>query len=343
MRTTLRWAEGLENILQGSYSILLGGLSNSIGVSNDYSVITGGTQNQIFSAVPSFSKVIVGGDSNIIAQISYSTITGGYQNQILGGDTCDCPAFGNYSFIGGGNNNRIDSAGQAVITGGSSNTIPYNAWYSFIGGGTSNTASSLYTTITGGWQNNILTNAEGASINGGYFNLIDAGGPASIGGGEQNTIHYLGAYAAIPGGLGLTAQSFAQFVAGRYNQPQGSSPGYAINPDDFLAIFGNGTAPDSAHLSNAWTLSNSGHSTVYHTLGPASDTSISLPMVGTTYTENTIVAEADVPSFGGIAPSMSIGVDSVGHVINSGVYVVFLSFKNRVQKPLIFSHRQLSP
>ena len=75
-----------------------------------------------------------------------------------------------------------------------------------------------------------------------------------------------GNFATIPGGEGLKTQSYAQFVAGRYNQPQGSSPGYAINPDDFLAIFGNGTAPDSAHLSNAWTLSNSGYSTVYQTL-----------------------------------------------------------------------------
>ena len=140
-----------------------------------------------------------------------------------------------------------------------------------------------------------------------------------------------GNFATIPGGEGLKTQSYAQFVAGRYNQPQGSSPGYAINPDDFLAIFGNGDRPRFQLTSpTAWTLfQHPGHSTVYHTLAPVDTATTSWPTVGSTYTNNTIVAEADVP-VGGIhsAPSMSIGVDSVIESSpTSGVYTVFVHTK----------------
>jgi len=95
-------------------------------------------------------------------------------------------------------------------------------------------------------------------------------------------------------------------VAGSYNIPQGTSLQGAVNPDDFLAIFGNGT---NSTPSNAVTISNSGY------LSDAFDPGTTAPTkVGTMYKTNTVEDWVNVPagnalftaSFGGLTAPPSV-------------------------------------
>ncbi len=84
-------------------------------------------------------------------------------------------------------------------------------------------------------------------------------------------------------------------MAGRFNIPQGTSNATVINPDDFLVIYGNGT---TFTKSNAWTLSNSGYSSAYDSIGTGGanipPVRISSTRMGATYGNNTIEAWGNV-------------------------------------------------
>jgi len=132
-------------------------------------------------------------------------------------------ASGDYSLIGGGEDNTASGKYSSVI-GGYTNTA--SGLYSAVGGGESNTASGQGSGIlAGAFNTNAGTNAV---IGGGQTNTIGAGGTnAFIGGGLQNTASGInsvvgggtlnnvsGAYGVIAGGESNVASDTGAFVGG---------------------------------------------------------------------------------------------------------------------------------
>lgn len=206
-------------------STIAGGFNNDIGAYSSFSVIGGGSFNEIVTSA--YSSTIPGGYSNNVAANSHSaTIAGGRVNHI--GEN-------SYSAsIGGGSDNNIGlSSPSATIAGGKLNHIGANSPYSVIGGGTNNdiAANAQYTTIAGGVLNDIGTNTIASTIGGGLNNHIAANTTSStiaggeynhigknshysaVGGGYNNTIAVNADYATIPGGIGNSATNLA-FAAG---------------------------------------------------------------------------------------------------------------------------------
>ena len=176
---------GCRNTNSGNYSTIGGGIINTITsqcsfigggrfnvISNASSVITGGYNNTSSGQY----SVISGGYINL-ATANYSTISGGYCNTNSGGcasigggrnNTIGIVSTSNFSFIGGGINNRVLSACSFIgsgqnnlitgttsnIVGGTGNTITSN--FSYIAGGQRNTTSCNNTFIFG---SNITANA----------------------------------------------------------------------------------------------------------------------------------------------------------------------------------------
>ena len=133
---------------------------------------------------------------------------------------------------------------------------------------------------------------------------------------------WLGVEATIPGGVGLTAQSYAQVIMGRYNNPIGTSIPATILPNDPLIIAGNGV---SGTPSNAWEISNEGYSTAFRH-APVGE-SIA---VGGTYQNNTIESWGHVPK----GPLVGFPVPVVGFTgigisgimkIGNGTYTITLN------------------
>ena len=227
-----------------------GGQSNAIG--NTHScVIGGGYQNYIYNGGTSAARAVLGGGINNrigtdagTASTYASVLVGGQQNVI---------GTGAYAFLGTGRYNEVHSAYSSVV-GGEDNTIEGTAAnHSFIGGGENNvinsdTAQMYYCTISGGynnlicndadsdsaWQNTIsggdlnriLGHSVASNIGGGFNNTIDAdtnGAPQScIAGGRLNTIGEGGLWAArsfIGGGyFNKVGHSYSVICGGSENQ-----------------------------------------------------------------------------------------------------------------------------
>ena len=181
---------------------------------------------------PGTSPRIVGGHgSNAIALGEGSTIAGGgsaeQPNRISreysflgGGQGNTIDSAGRLSVIGGGYSNRVASS-ESVIGGGRGNDIYSDGHGAVIGGGRDNTmqAETANSTIGGGLRNLISYTADYATISGGAENVVDAGSSgsaigggiqngmaryalwATIAGGQTNSIGYHGHFASIGGGL----------------------------------------------------------------------------------------------------------------------------------------------
>lgn len=197
-----------------------------------YSVIGGGSNNMIDNQ--SINSNIMGGEDNLIEQSLNSTIGGGVNNQIISQvqqNSCNI-AGGNhnvigflttdasYSFIGGGQDNNIDSVGS-IVGGGTGNRINKDSINSVIVGGKENIINgglnnnTQYTTIGGG-IGNTLGNGNGnsifgANISGGAGNYISANNNtitnySTIGGGSiniiGNNVGVIADYSTISGGGG---------------------------------------------------------------------------------------------------------------------------------------------
>lgn len=338
---------GYYNLIYNDYSSIIGGESNLInGAGATHSFIGSGLSNTVKSA----RSVIVGGDTNMIRA--------GAQN----------------GFIGGGEKNIIASP-QGVIVGGSGNKILSGSDFSFAGGGNKNTLLSPYSLISGGELNSIDALSAHASITGGSKNKIDSLSPGafigggsnnsiklgsssviaggeinrveaiwgSVGGGKNNRVKGNAAFGTIPGGRGLIAQSYGQTVTGVFNSEKGSSNEFnfkdqaSAHANDALFIVGNGTP---SQKSNAFEISNNGHSTVYDQNGSGGATQDNMgsaqarPMLsGSTYTDNVIYAWGDVDVSKGAATVKSdFGVANVERIRN-GVFVVTLNIKDPSTSP----------
>jgi hypothetical protein len=104
-------------------------------------------------------------------------------------------ASGDYSVIGGGQNNTA-SGYVATVGGGYANTASGNA--ATVGGGYANAASGIGATVGGGQSN--TASFYFATVGGGYANAA-SGYTATVGGGYANVAS--GDYSAIPGGYYL--------------------------------------------------------------------------------------------------------------------------------------------
>lgn len=140
---------GEENQLTSaaSHSFLGGGRGNSISAGT--AVVVGGEVHQQAGAY----SFIGGGFQNwmITGTPDFSAIVGGYNNQVL--------ASSEWSFIGGGRVNTINSADWANIPGGATNTINSGSHFAHIGGGSDNQViNSIYAIIPGGLRNRVDAN-----------------------------------------------------------------------------------------------------------------------------------------------------------------------------------------
>jgi hypothetical protein len=187
-------------------------------------------------------------------------------------------ASGDYSVIGGGENNTASGV-YATVGGGWFNTA--SAGYATVGGGYANTASSsLGATVGGGWRNTAsgLTATVGggerntasgnsATVGGGEGNTA-SGEDATVGGGFENTVW--GNYSVVPGGRRNTANASYNLVFGENVVPSVTETHrvYFFSPGSFgflvinrldgdypIHVGTNGTNGNGAHLTagGAWT------------------------------------------------------------------------------------------
>ncbi len=320
-------AGGDSNIVQSNFSTLGGGLGNKIGVNSAHSVLAGGSNDTVFAS----NSVLAGGDSNVIRQNASGSIIGGGTGNLVDSNSLFSTISGGYtdtidngvgSTISGGQNNIIHTQ-DAVIGGGVLNFIAHSdcPCGSTIGGGLSDSIVGLYPR----WSN-IPDSIPPfmCTIAGGEQNTANAIG-ASIGGGLDN--HVLGAYGTIPGGSQLIA-FYQQTVIGYVNDTSGSEHGGEF-------VVGNGTF---GHIrSNAFSVSDSGHSVVYQTLGNAiPGYGSTIPIYGGAYQDNGIIAWGDVPSDFGLAgpghqimpvPTPDVGIVAVFHP-HGGEYIICLQARD---------------
>lgn len=134
---------------------------------------------------------------------------GNYSNDFQGSRANNSQtASGNYSLIGGGQNNTA-SGNYSLVLGGLGNTA--SGQYSLVAGGNGNTASGQGAAILGGNSN---TNAgPNAAIGGGANNSIAAAGSGGfIGGGTNNQLS--GANAFVGGGQDNNASGVYSVIGG---------------------------------------------------------------------------------------------------------------------------------
>jgi hypothetical protein len=182
---------------------------------------------------------------------------------------------------------------------------------SAIGGGDSHTVNGNYGTVTGGYQNHAL----------------------GIG--------------SLASGVGNEALDY-QTVVGHYNANVPDSQQLhnlqTVNPfvvaplgDEATFVVGNGTGPFPGQRSNAFTVSDNGHTTVTQNL-PTGDSTI----FGSTYADNTIIAWGDVNgknsvnAGGGL--TSGIGDTVIGSVFPQGEYQIVLHVKDPNGSPHNFAN-----
>lgn len=154
----------------------------------------------------------------------YNSIVGGRNNNIKG----------IFSFIGGGNNNKITSSTPANLD---NMYHQYSGRFSFLGGGCNNTIIDSTCSLIGGGANNCIQASNGSSLLGGTSNyicaragFIDVGWGNTIAGGQLNkTIGGCGQ--SIFGGIGNTisgaySQGFSTILGGVYNTVHSPSDGF---------------------------------------------------------------------------------------------------------------------
>ena len=183
---------GRGNTVEGEYSFIGNGLSNSISGRGFWNTVINGDNNDL-SLDPSSNYNTVVGNSHSITGTSLvansilggqssgiytlagidpinSTIVGGNGNSIYGPD--------NASIIGGDNNLINGEANNTSIIGGQNNNILLTSTSSFIGGGENNTLSNTTNSAIIGGQN--ITGTTDDTVYVPNLNIGTVGGGASI-------------------------------------------------------------------------------------------------------------------------------------------------------------------
>ncbi|HZO93337.1 MAG TPA: tail fiber domain-containing protein [Candidatus Baltobacteraceae bacterium] len=162
------------------------------------------------------SGVLEGSSNNACAE--YTAIGGGEYNTIDSSSNYSLVAGGynnqmsaQYAFIGGGGDNTVSGL-SSVISGGSANNVP--ASHGFVGGGQSNSVASGadFGSIAGGENNTV--SSEWGVIGGGYRNSASGTGYAFIGAGLANAAS--GEGAVVTGGYGNKASAAWATIPGGY-------------------------------------------------------------------------------------------------------------------------------
>lgn len=150
---------------------------------------------------------LIGGGQNNTASGDWSSVIGGYENT----------ASGQYATVGGGTSNVATGTGSAIV--GGKNNINAGT-YAIIGGGSDNTITvgGTYAFIGAGDLNTV--SSFGGTIGGGESNNV-SGVYGTIGGGDDNIASDTGAF--VGGGQGNTASGNRSVVlAGTSNIASGS-------------------------------------------------------------------------------------------------------------------------
>jgi hypothetical protein len=263
---------GMGNQLEGLYSVIGGGIYNSL------------SSQAVFMGVGGMGNVIAGGYGNDMSfddGSEYCTIGGGSQNRmgpqfgdgsVIDGGEENEMTYATESAIGGGTHNLVDSFDNAVIGGGYSNRVgnysrlgDYGA-YGSIGGGEDNFVGQFCGTISGGAKNNVTP------INLTAFSGQSAG---TIGGGISNLVN--GLCGTIPGGACNVASNYA-FAVGQ--QAQATNQGAFVWADSQNSPFAS-TNDDSFNVRASGgvrlytTSSGSAGAGVYLAAGGSSWTTVS--------------------------------------------------------------------
>jgi hypothetical protein len=232
---------GQTNTTFSVASSIVGGLNNT--ACGNYSFIGGGYCSQTCS----LAAIVVGGYYNTSKGI-YGFVGGGFCNNAVNA-TCDCLALGSvvvggignntcggtwsiascgftvaptvcnagqYSFVGGGIQNRATGNYSVVVGGGGTSrgaviSNEASGLSSFIGGGGNNRACSPYSVLIGG-QANCVNN--GYSIIVGGNNNIACGGFSFIGGGNTNLTCSTALSSSIVGGNNNTTSAYFTHIGG---------------------------------------------------------------------------------------------------------------------------------
>jgi len=117
-------------------------------------------------------------------------------------------ASGNYSVIGGGQDNTASNT-CATVGGGYLNAA--RGYGATVGGGLANTASITYATVGGGMGNTAISDL--ATVGGGHYNTA-SNTYATVGGGQRNTAS--NTYATVGGGYLNAASGYGATVGGGY-------------------------------------------------------------------------------------------------------------------------------
>ena len=188
-------------VASGTYSVIVGGLGNTVGslggiivggslnainiagATADYSVIVGGAQNVISATVVNSSgSGISGGGQNTIQESSFASIGGGFGNQVSTSDN---------SVIVGGLNNQITGGGPInTILGGTGNIIQSSAatHQTNVVSGHSNLINFAESSAISGGRSNRVSNCQNSTVGGGLNNIIDLSSYSFIAGGDGNTV-----------------------------------------------------------------------------------------------------------------------------------------------------------
>jgi hypothetical protein len=215
---------GSGNTIQSDYSSILGGGGNLIDINSDYSAIINGFNNAIDESTYS---ILLGGEDNGIGinttapGIEYGTVVGGKGNIIT--------YLSDYSALMGGSGNTINiQANFSSIIGGSDNSLKLYSNFSSIIGGENNLLenSSERSNILGGLDNTIQWSSN-SSIVGGINNIITGETwptPVVMGSGifagKNNTINGHD-YSVIIGGTGNTIDFDLEDYLTDENQTEG--------------------------------------------------------------------------------------------------------------------------
>lgn len=319
---------GSHNTASAQGALVGGGASNN--AANNYSGIVAGISNQTNA-----NEAFVGaGDNNNGSGVGAAIVAGTTNT-----------ASGTNSFIGGGSTN-ITSSDLTVVAGGWTNTASGSK--SAVLGGDDNNARGDNSAIGGGDSNfvdNLHSSGQFAAISGGHGNL--AGRLAFVGGGWENDAtaqliviapNFNTEGAATLGGSNLIISGQDQAVFGCLNLPSGhnhftiSGGALSLHGDDRILEVGSPTWDgNNWQRHNAFEVSYTGHSIVYHTNGSSLFPVLTPVYQGATYVESPVYAWGAFDHTGAAIGNANFGVTAVedeftaGNCTTPGTYLVTLA------------------
>jgi hypothetical protein len=205
-------AGGQNNTLtESAWSMMGGGLGNTIEGSSDRSSIIGGANNTLTNG--SDESIILVGGGNTMKDSDYSAIIAGENNKLSGGSDSS-------AIIGGVTNSMSGDSDASSIVSGAEHIIGNSSLSSIIGG-RHNIINGTNDAIIGGGEDNTILSGERSVILGGLQNTVTGHTDGAIIGGTGNTIDFcLGGYGSV--------SSSGEFILGGFDNLVYNSEGSGI-------------------------------------------------------------------------------------------------------------------